>query len=53
MVFPVLIHELVKGVGSIISSWFTYLSKMGKYVISKADFLSAEPWDMRIGNIMV
>ena len=49
MVFPVLIHELVKGVMEIISAKGLPKGKMGKYVIAKADFLSAEPWDMRIG----
>lgn len=49
MVFPVLIHELVKGVMEILSAKGLPKGKMGKYVITKADFLSAEPWDMRIG----
>lgn len=49
MVFPVLIHELVKGVMEILSAKGLPKGKLGKYVITKADFLSAEPWDMRIG----
>ena len=49
MVFPVLIHELVKGVMEILSAKGLPKKKMGKFVIDKADFLAAEPWDMRIG----
>lgn len=50
MVFPVLIHELVKGVMEILSAHgLPKNKKMGKYVIAKADFLNAEPWDMRLG----
>jgi len=49
MVFPVLIHELVKGVMEVLSARGLPKQKLGKYVIDKADFLSAEPWDMRIG----
>lgn len=50
MVFPVLIHELVKGVMELLSSHgLPQDDKLKKYVIGKADFLNAEPWDMRIG----
>lgn len=49
MVFPVLIHELVKGVMEILSAHGLPKKQLGEYVISKADFLSAEPWDMRMG----
>lgn len=50
MVFPVLIHELVKGVMEVLSAkGLPKNKKMGKFVIDKADFLAAEPWDMRIG----
>jgi len=50
MVFPVLIHELVKGVMEILSAkGLPKNKKIAKYVIDKADFLSAEPWDMRLG----
>ena len=49
-VFPVLIHELVKGVMEILSAHgLPKNKKVGEYVINKADFLSAEPWDMRLG----
>ncbi len=50
MVFPVLIHELVKGVMELLSAHgLPKDKKVGEYVINKADFLAAEPWDMRLG----
>lgn len=50
MVFPVLIHELCKGVMEILSAHgLPEEEKIAEYVIGKADFLSAEPWDMRLG----
>ena len=50
MVFPVLIHELVKGVMEVLSSHgLPKNKKLAEYVINKADYLSAEPWDMRLG----
>jgi hypothetical protein len=50
LVFPVLIHELVKGVMELLSAHGLPKNKrIGEYVINKADFLAAEPWDMRIG----
>lgn len=50
MVFPVLIHELVKGVMELLSAHgLPKDKKTGEFVINKADFLAAEPWDMRIG----
>jgi len=49
MVFPVLVLELVKGVMEVIAAKGLPKKELGEYVISKADFLSAEPWDMRIG----
>ena len=50
MVFPVLIHELVKGVMEILSAHgLPEDDNVANYVIGKADFLAAEPWDMRLG----
>lgn len=50
MVFPVLIHELVKGVMELLSAHgLPKNKKVGKFVIDKADYLAAEPWDMRMG----
>lgn len=48
--FPVLIHELVKGVMELISlHGFTEDEKLNEFVISQADFTGAEPSDMRMG----
>ncbi len=50
IVLPVLIHELVKGVMELLSAHGLPKNKrIGEYVINKADFLAAEPWDMRLG----
>lgn len=50
MVFPVLVHELIKGIMELISAHgLPKNKKIGEYVINKADFLTAEPWDMRLG----
>jgi hypothetical protein len=50
MAFPVLIHELVKGVMELMSAHALPKDKeVAQYVIDKADFLAAEPWDMRLG----
>lgn len=50
VVLPVLIHELTKGVMELLSSHgLPKDDNIRKYVIGKADFLSAEPWDMRLG----
>lgn len=50
MVFPVLIHEIVKGVMELLSGHgLPKNKKLANYVINKADFLAAEPWDMRLG----
>ncbi len=50
MVFPVLIHELVKGVMEILSTHgLPQDNKLREYVIGKSDYTQAEPWDMRLG----
>ena len=50
LVFPVLIHELVKGVMELLSAHgLPKNKKLGNFVIDKADFIAAEPWDMRLG----
>lgn len=49
--FPVLIHELVKGVMELLASHGLPVDKeVAKYVMAKADFTAAEPWDMRLGT---
>lgn len=53
MTFPVLIHELVKGVMEVLSAHgLPTQENIAEYVIGKADFLEAEPWDMRLGPAM-
>lgn len=50
MVFPVLVHELCKGAMELLSSHgLPEDDKVREFVIGKADFLDAEPWDMRLG----
>jgi hypothetical protein len=50
MAFPILVHELCKGVMEILSSHgLPEDAKLTEYVIGKADFLQAEKWDMRLG----
>lgn len=52
IVFPVLIHELVKGVMEVLSMHGQPTnSTLADYAIKKADFLQAEPWDMRFAKI--
>lgn len=47
---PVIIHELVKGVMEILSYYgLPKNPKIAQFVIDKADFMSAETWDMRLG----
>lgn len=53
MTLPILIHELVKGVMELISAHgLPKDKKLGEYVINKADFSAAEPWDIRLGPAM-
>jgi hypothetical protein len=53
MVFPVLVHELVKGVMDVLSSHgLPQQDNITEYVLSKADYLNAEPDDMRFGTPM-
>lgn len=50
MVFPVLVHEIVKGVMELLSAnGLPKDKKLAEFVTSKADFVAAEPWDMRLG----
>lgn len=50
MVFPVLIHELVKGVMELLSAHgLPQDEKLAEHVISKADALCFELWDLKIG----
>jgi hypothetical protein len=50
MVFPVLIHEIVKGVMEILSlSGLPQNKRISEYVLKNADKVEYEPWDMIIG----
>lgn len=53
MVFPVLVHELVKGVMELLATHgLPTCPKKRNYVLNKADYLKAEPWDMRLGPVL-
>jgi len=48
--FPILIHELVKGVMQLINiHGLPDDDDIANYAMSKSDFTDAEPWDMRLG----
>jgi hypothetical protein len=48
--FPVLVHEIVKGVMEILSyHGLPKDRKIAEYVMERADFQDAESWDMRLG----
>ena len=50
IIFPLLLQELIKGVFEVFSTHgLPSDKKKAMYVIKKADFLLAEPWDMRFG----
>ena len=50
IVFPVLIHELSKGAMEILSTHgLPEDEKIREFVMSKADSVNLEPWDMRLG----
>jgi hypothetical protein len=49
-IFPVLVHELIKGVMEVMSvDALPEDEKIAQYVTDKADFISAEFWDLRLG----
>ena len=53
LVFPVLVHELYKGVMGVLSTvGLPTEENIAEYVIGKADFIKAEPDDMRLGTPM-
>ena len=50
LTFPVLIHEIMKGVMEILSRHgLPENSDIAKYTLAKADYMNAEIWDMRLG----
>lgn len=49
-IFPVLLYESIRGFLEMFAAYGLPSSKQEcAYVMSKADFINAEPWDMRIG----
>lgn len=49
-IFPFLLHESIRGFLEMFASYGLPSSKKEcAYVMSKADFVAAEPWDMRLG----
>ena len=49
-IFPILLYESIRGFLEMFSAYGLPSSKQEcGYVMSKADFINAEPWDMRIG----
>lgn len=52
-IFPVLLHESIRGFLEMFAAYGLPASKKeSEYVMSKADFVNAEPWDNRIGPIL-
>ena len=50
IIFPLLLQESIKGLFEIFSSHgLPQDRKKAEYVIKKADFILAEPWDIRLG----
>ena len=49
-IFPILLYESIRGFLEMFAAYGLPSSKKEcAYVMSKADFLNAEPWDMRLG----
>ena len=50
IIFPLLLHEAIKGLFELFSSHgLPHDRAKAEYVVKKADFVLAEPWDMRLG----
>ena len=53
MIFPLLLQDTIKGLFELFSSHgLPSDMDIAKYIVSKADYLSAEPWDLRFGVIL-
>ena len=49
-IFPILLYESIRGFLEMFAAYGLPSSKSDcTYVMSKADFINAEPWDMRLG----
>ena len=50
IIFPLLLHEAIKGLFELFSAHgLPKDRKKAQYIIKKADFILAEPWDLRFG----
>lgn len=50
LIFPVVVHELIKGVMEVMSlPSLPENPKLREYVLSKTDFVMGENWDLRLG----
>lgn len=50
IIFPLLLHDTIKGLFELFSSHgLPQDRRMAQYIVKKADFLLAEPWDLRLG----
>lgn len=50
IIFPLLLQEAIKGLFELFSSHgLPHDKEKAKYIIKKADFVLAEPWDLRLG----
>ena len=50
VIFPLMLHDTIKGFFELFSVYgLPEDTDKAKYIVSKADFLLAEPWDMRFG----
>ena len=50
LIFPVVVHELIKGVMEVMSlPSLPQDPKMREYVLNKTDFIQGENWDLRLG----
>lgn len=53
LIFPYLLHEAVRGLFELFASkGLPQDNRMAKYVVQNADFILAEPWDLRLGCTM-
>ena len=50
IIFPLMLHDAIKGFFELFSVYGLPIDpEKAKHIVSKADFLLAEPWDMRFG----
>lgn len=52
-IFPILLHESIRGFLEMFAAYgLPSFKKECVYVMSKADYINAEPWDMRMGPVL-